>query len=113
MICSDDETKESGGGDSNTTGVFAQFFLITQNGIRNTILIVHKGVGKPGESTWTTSYPLRWIVKQREKRVAPYVGTTGTLDFPSCWGALPFSCPWGFLPKGETTNYSLRVLMFK
>jgi hypothetical protein len=23
---------------------------------------VYKGVGKPGRSTWTTSYPLRWIV---------------------------------------------------
>jgi hypothetical protein len=83
-ICSDDETKEGGRGNSNTTGVFAQFFLVTQNGIHNVILIVHKGVGKPGRSTWTISYPLRWIVKQREKRVALYVGTTGLLDFPSC-----------------------------
>jgi hypothetical protein len=71
-IYSDDETKEGGGGNGNTTGVFTQIFLVTQNGIHNTILIVHKGVGKPGGSTWTTSYPLRWIVKQREKRVALY-----------------------------------------
>jgi hypothetical protein len=41
--------------------------LVTQNGICNMILIVHKGVGQPGRSTWTTSYPLRWIVKQRDK----------------------------------------------
>jgi hypothetical protein len=72
--------------------------LVTQNSIRNTILIVHKGVGKPGGSTWTTSYPLRWIVKQRDKQVVLYVGTTGMLDFPSCWGSLPFSCPVGFSP---------------
>jgi hypothetical protein len=69
--------KESGRGDSNTTGEFIQFLLVTQNGICNVIHIVQKGVGKPGGSTWTTSYPLRWIVKQRVERVVLYIGTTG------------------------------------
>jgi hypothetical protein len=47
MICSDDEIKKSGGGDSNTTGDVHSILLVTQNGICNMILIVHSGVGKP------------------------------------------------------------------
>jgi hypothetical protein len=67
MICSDDEMKESGGGDGNTTWSVHSILLVTQNGIRNAIFIVHLGVGKPDGSTWISFYPLRWIVKQREK----------------------------------------------